>query len=685
MRTILLIGFSVFLLNGISQDLEHILLDEAITTYSGNHDKEPDEEAVLEYAAALKKININRPGPNDLSKIPFLTPLQIKNLTAYLDQYGEVFTVYELQAIEGFDSIIIQQLIPYLDIGLPPPQIRITPGNLIKRGRHEVVFRYQQVMQKQSGYQVEDSIGLNESGNFYLGNPQRYYFRYRYTFYDKVMLGFSGDKDAGEEFFRGSQPLGMDFYSGFIAVQNLRWLKQLIVGNFRASFGQGLTLGGSSFGSSVSFGSAMSYLSGFRPSQSVSEYGYLRGAAIKIRTGPLEWSGFFSATRKDASLSTVDTGVAIPLSFSSFSETGYHRTLTELARKNQVREWVYGGHVSYRGLFFLIGLTGFYGTWDRPLQLKEETYRHFALQGNRFGVLGIDGRFRVAFAQLFGEFSISLNGGKAWLVGVTAVPVQGIDLLLICRSYQPQYQNPFSTAISQNSLTANEKGLLIRLQTQFIPKTTITGYVDLFRFPWVRYHVNGSSDGVEAGIFGHFQASPFWSLSLRYSLKRGEANSHFYERKTTPLSEERRNDLKVEINIAAIPTIFLRSCFALRNYRIEGQKNESGYLASQEVGYRRTGILREIRIKYTLFDVPYFNTRIYTYEPNLLYSWSAPAFYGKGLRCILIFKLGIGRRFDLSGWLGATKYMDRNTIGSGLESIDGSMKSEVKVQLRVRL
>ena len=86
MRTILLIGFSVFLLNGISQDLEHILLDEAITTYSGNHDKEPDEEAVLEYAAALKKININRPGPNDLSKIPFLTPLQIKNLTAYLDQ-----------------------------------------------------------------------------------------------------------------------------------------------------------------------------------------------------------------------------------------------------------------------------------------------------------------------------------------------------------------------------------------------------------------------------------------------------------------------------------------------------------------------------------------------------------------------------------------------------------------------
>ncbi|NQV03649.1 MAG: helix-hairpin-helix domain-containing protein [Bacteroidia bacterium] len=633
----------------------------------------------------MKKININRLDQADLSKIPFLTPLQIRNLNDYLNQYGEVFSMYELQAVEGFDSTIIHRLQAYMEIGTPPVRIRLTPGNLVSLGRHEVVFRYQQVIQTKEGYNVADSSRLNEPDSYYLGSPQRYYFRYRYTFYDRLVIGISGDKDAGEEFFSGSQPLGMDFYSGFIAVKNLRWMKQLIVGNFRASFGQGLTLGGSSFGSSVSFGSTMKYNAGFAPSQSVCEYGYLRGAALTIRTGRVEWSGFFSTTNKDASVYPADSVEAAPLFFSSFTETGYHRTQAELSRKKQVREWVYGGHASYRGRFFLIGLTGFYGNWSGALQPKDEVYKHFTMFGDRFGVLGIDGRFRVASAQLFGEFSISLNGGRAWLAGISAVPVSGIDLLLICRSYQPEFQNPFSTSISQKSMTVNEQGLFIRLQTQVIPKTTITGYVDLFRFPWLRYNVNGSSEGVEAGVSGHYQASPFWSLSLRYGLKRGEVNSHYFESKTLPMTEERRDDLKVEFNITAIPTVYLRSCIALRNYRRTGQQRESGYLASQEIAYRRAGMLRAIRMKYTLFDVPYYNARIYTYEPDVLYSWSVPACYGKGFRCVLLIQAGIARRVELWGWLGVTKYMDRNTIGSGLESISGSLKSEVKVQVRVRL
>lgn len=684
MRIILQMGLIFLLAHGFSQDTENIFLEEMISSYSETSDLEPNEEEVMACEILKKKININRLNQDDLEKIPFLTSCQIKNLTEYIHQYGEVFSMYELQAVDGFDSVTVRQLTHYVEIGPPLPLFRLTPANLVREGRHEMVLRYQQVMQQQAGYQIEDSTESVEPDYGYLGSPQRYYFRYRYTFFDRIMIGISGDKDAGEEFFTGSQRLGMDFYSGFIVVRNIRWLKTLLVGNFRASFGQGLTLGGSSFGSSVSFGSSMIYSAGFSPSQSVCEYGYLRGVAVTVSTGRFEWSGFFSSTKKDASVLTGDTLEIKDIIFSSFTETGYHRTPMELARKNQISQRVFGGHAGYRGRFFIMGVNGFYGSWSGTLQPNHEAYRQFMLQGDRFGAVGVDSRCRIGFAQIFGEFSISLNGGRAWLLGVSAVPVSGVDLLLICRDYQPQFQNPLSTAISQNSLAANEQGVYLRVQTQLVPKTTVSGYFDLFRFPWLRYRIHTPSEGMEAGLSGQYQASPFWSFSLYYIIKRGCVNLTYSEDKIAPLAEESRNDLKAECMISPNPSITLRSCFALRSYQAAGLNSETGYLGSQEVVYRREGVFRSIRLKYTLFDIPEYNARIYTYEPDLLYSFSAPACYGRGIRCVVLIQAGITRRVDLWGWLGVIKYVDRTIIGSGLESIEGNLKSEVKVQVRVR-
>jgi len=685
MRITLQIGLVFFLSHLFAQEPDNFFIEDMITSYAEMYDTEPDEEQILDYEIQRSKININRAAASDLSKIPILTPDQINNLTEYLDRYGEVFSLFELQAVEGFDSVTIRKLFQYIEIGSPPPIIRLTPGNLIRLGHHDAVFRYQQVMQKQEGYVAADSVQGSGQDNFYLGKPQRYYFRYRYSFYDQVVIGISGDKDAGEEFFKGSQPAGMDYYSWFVAVRNLRWLKQVIAGNFRVSFGQGLTLGGSSFGSSVSFGTGIRYHSGFTPSQSACEYGYLRGVALTLSTGRVEWSGFLSYTRKEATMDQVDTSVSRNFTFTSFSETGYHRTPSEVAKKNSVGEWIYGGHASYRGDFFLIGLTAFYGKWSGSLMPKQEVYRHFMLHGNRFGALGIDGRCRIGFSQFFGEVSVSLNGGLAWLAGITAVPVSGIDLLLVYRDYQPQFQNPFSTAVSQNNMTANEHGFFIKVQTQLLPKTTISGYADIYRFPWLRYRVNSPSNGMEAGLMGCYQPSSFWSFTLWYNHKRGAMNSSDSRDNIMPLDENRRNDFKATVTISPNAVISLRSCLELLSYQITGCKPETGYLGSQEITYHSTGLIRSARLKYTLFDIPFYNTRIYSYEPGPLYSFSAPVFYGRGFRTVFLLQAEIARRVDLWGWVGVTKYVDRNSIGSGLEKIDGSIKSEVKVQLRVRL
>ena len=95
--------------------------------------------------------------------------------------------------------------------------------------------------------------------------------------------------------------------------------------------------------------------------------------------------------------------------------------------------------------------------------------------------------------------------------------------------------------------------------------------------------------------------------------------------------------------------------------------------------------------------VQFFNTggyesRIYAYERDLLYSFSIPAFYDKGVRyyCQLQGKPArFGHNFPLKlqWWLrwSQTLYGKGHTIGSGTDEIKGNKKSEWKMQVMLTL
>jgi hypothetical protein len=72
------------------------------------------------------------------------------------------------------------------------------------------------------------------------------------------------------------------------------------------------------------------------------------------------------------------------------------------------------------------------------------------------------------------------------------------------------------------------------------------------------------------------------------------------------------------------------------------------------------------------------------YEQDVLLAVSVPALYGQGTRMYGIAEIRINRALTL--WLryAETRYRHQDVIGSGLESIQGSLRSEVKAQLRVK-
>lgn len=80
-----------------------------------------------------------------------------------------------------------------------------------------------------------------------------------------------------------------------------------------------------------------------------------------------------------------------------------------------------------------------------------------------------------------------------------------------------------------------------------------------------------------------------------------------------------------------------------------------------------------------------YDSRIYQYEPSVLYDFSFPMYYGHGLRYALLLKANLGSRLGASAKIGVTKYFDRSTIGSGLQQVDGSALTDLLLQLHYRL
>ena len=106
-------------------------------------------------------------------------------------------------------------------------------------------------------------------------------------------------------------------------------------------------------------------------------------------------------------------------------------------------------------------------------------------------------------------------------------------------------------------------------------------------------------------------------------------------------------------------------------------------MLAQDVGYQVNRALK-LTARYALFDADDYDTRQYVYEQDVLLAVSVPALYGQGTRVYGIAEIRLNRAITL--WLryAETRYRHQAEVGSGLETIQGELRSEVKAQLRVK-
>ncbi|MDR0995520.1 MAG: helix-hairpin-helix domain-containing protein, partial [Tannerella sp.] len=266
-----------------------------------------DEEQIKSLQAefsylATHPLDLNRVQAEDLRRFPFLSERQIEAILLYRQKQERFYSVYELKAIEGLDFPAREWLSAFVFVGeIRPKKLPLTPSKLLRYGRNEILLRYERVLQKREGYRAgEDSLLEAHPNRKYLGEPFYHSLRYAYTFDERLQAGFVAEKDAGEPFFKPEHK-GYDFYSAHILWKGEGWLKTLVVGDYKLSFGQGL-VASQEFtpGRSAEPAQSGRRQQGFRRHYSSNEADYLRGIAATLRFGAWETSLFYSYRKLDA-------------------------------------------------------------------------------------------------------------------------------------------------------------------------------------------------------------------------------------------------------------------------------------------------------------------------------------------------------------------------------------------------
>lgn len=658
-------------------------IENILESISEETDESSNFDAFLEQLTDLsrKPLNLNKAAYSELLGFRLLTPEQADAIIRHREKFGNFISIHELQAVAAMDVPTISRVLPFVTVKGDIDDYRVTSvRQLISEGDFELYFRYWQILEEPVGYSGLDS---GETGTRYPGRRAKIYSRFRYSFPGKLSYGFTVEKDAGEEFFKGSQPRGFDFYSAHVFVKNISIFKSIAAGDYELKIGQGLIMySGFGFGKSPMVTAIKKTGEVLRPYTSVDENNFLRGAAASIEAGDFEITCFFSRDRKDASITQAADTLEDELAAfaSSLQESGLHRTPSELKGKDAIKQTLAGAHIQYKKRASYIGLTAMHTRLNLPLQKNPQPYNRFEFSGDRLTNFGADYALLAKNFYFFGEVAMTDALAFSTLHSFIASLDPKADLALSYRYYQRDYFSFFANPFGESRKPFNEQGIYGGITIKPGKGFQLDAYLDYYRFAWLRFGVDAPSSGLD--FLGQLTWRPSRKIEL-YGRYKNEVKGGNLPDNTTKLDVVTgiaRQNIRFNARYKVSESVSFENRFEYVIYH-DGIK-ENGYLIYQDVTCKPLSFPVSFSARLVLFDTGSYSSRIYTYEDDVLYYYSIPSYYYKGTRVYAVLKYKVFRGMDVWLKVGQTYLANRKTIGSGLDQIEGNVKSEIRAQVK---
>jgi hypothetical protein len=116
-------------------------------------------------------------------------------------------------------------------------------------------------------------------------------------------------------------------------------------------------------------------------------------------------------------------------------------------------------------------------------------------------------------------------------------------------------------------------------------------------------------------------------------------------------------------------------------YDKKGANPQNGFLAYVDLLYKPMMKKYSANMRLQYFETDGYDSRLYAYENDVLYSFSIPVFYDKGYRYYVNVNYDVSKRLSCWFRLAQTVFKDKTTVGSGLDEIKGNKRTEVKFQV----
>jgi hypothetical protein len=644
-----------------------------------NDDMETEDDSYLQDMVQYLKnpVNLNRADENILKDLRMLNPMQIQNLIRYRDVLGSFLSIYELQAVPGFDIITIQKLRPYITISNTKRALE-TFTERFTGGENSILLRATQVLEQSRGFKA-DTAGVTSS--FYPGSPQKLFFRYKYTYKNLLQYGVVGEKDAGEDFFKGTQKQGFDFYSAHLFARNIGIVKALALGDFTVNMGQGLTSWMTlAFKKNPDIMSVKRQAPVLKPYSSAGEIFFHRGVGITLGRNKWEATLFGSYRKLDANFVPADTSSSVDEFVSSLQTSGLHRTANEVADKNAQRQIAFGGNFKYRIDRLLLSVNAVQYQLKLPLVKANDPYNYYALTGKSFGNYSVDYSYTFRNLHFFGEAARSSAGYMAFVNGLLLSAASNVDMSIFYRNISKGYQSLYTNAFTESTYPANEKGVFTGISIRPNTSWRIDAYADIYRFPWLKFRVNAPSEGKDYLLQVDYKPDKVFEI---YSRFKAEAKSINYNPDNLPMSpvvEQPKKSWRTHLSYKLDKSFTLRSRVEIVWFDQKGRAASDGFMLYTDLLYKPVMKPFSGNIRLMYFETDDYNSRLYAYENDVLYSFSIPVFYDKGYRYYVNLNYDIGKKLSFWAKWSQFIYADRKTIGSGLDEISGNVRTEVKLQ-----
>jgi len=596
-------------------------------------------------------VKINSADEPEISRLFFLSEFQIKSIADHVKSTGAIMSVYEIAAIPGFDRHIAEIMVPFISLEenfnrpdkLTRLRNRLTTNMIFKPG---------------------------ESDSSHQGSAIRLLSKYRAES-GPFSAGLTIEKDPGELLLSGSPPLP-DFLSGYCAFTGKGMVRKVIAGDFSARFGQGISINtGIQTGIMLNSAGYNPRGSEIKPYTSTDENNYFRGAATELALRKIKLIMIMSYNKIDATVSL--SGDSSAFFIENLYRSGLHNTMSGLVKKDAVAEMFYGADLKISLGSLSLGMNWSESRLSFPVNEAingpEALYDFKGRSGRIFSAYytASKGRFLLS-----GELSADHNGYHALVQGLTIRPSDRLTVNCLIRKYSPGYCSLHGRGPGNNSSTGNESGILGNFTFEAAKHLFISTGYDLCNYPWLKYRTSFPSMTKKYEIKLRYlpddNANYEISWNHKYSLsdsQTGRGIAGWKETDATTIKTLMRFNLmdKISLNTRI-------------DYKWISQTGSRGIVMAQDLAYKFAGIPVSIWTRFCVYNTDDWESRIYMYENDLLYSFSIPAYSGKGTRSFIMFKWDIGAMAELR-----VKY--------GLTSLSGSVDSqtqadELKVQFNIR-